>query len=158
MYIIMEYCSGGDLGTLLKKSKKSREFISEEVIWKIFSQVVSALVECHNRKGGKILHRDIKPANIFIDADNNIKLGDFGLSRLMGEESEFAQTHVGTPYYMSPEQIQEAQYNEKSDIWSAGCLLYEMGALHPPFEATNHLSLATKIQHGRFERLPLRYS
>lgn len=150
VYIIMEYCSGGDVGSFLKKSKKTKEYISEEVIWKVFSQVVSALAECHYRKGGKILHRDIKPANIFIDAQNNIKLGDFGLSRLMNEDSEFAQTHVGTPYYMSPEQIQEAKYNEKSDIWSAGCLLYEMAALHPPFEAANSLSLAFKIQQGKF--------
>lgn len=73
--------------------------------------MVSALVECHNHKGGKVLHRDIKPANIFIDSQKNIKLGDFGLSRLMSEDSEFAQTHVGTPYYMSPEQIQESRYN-----------------------------------------------
>jgi serine/threonine protein kinase len=58
-----------------------------------------------------VLHRDIKPANIFIDAQNSIKVGDFGLSRQMNDESEFAKTHVGTPYYMSPEQIQEAQYN-----------------------------------------------
>ena len=106
VYIIMEYCSGGDVGRMIKKKKKSKEYITEEVIWKIFAQVVSALVECHSHKGGKVLHRDIKPANIFIDSQKNIKLGDFGLSRLMNEDSEFAQTHVGTPYYMSPEQIQ----------------------------------------------------
>jgi serine/threonine protein kinase len=158
VYIIMEHCSGGDVGAKLRKNKKSKEYITEDIVWKIFSQVMSALAECHNRKGGKVLHRDIKPANIFIDAQNSIKVGDFGLSRQMNEESEFAKTHVGTPYYMSPEQIQEAQYNEKSDIWSAGCLLYEMAALRPPFEAANHFTLAVKIQEGRFDRLPMRYS
>ena len=76
----------------------------------------------------------------------------------MGENSVFAQTHVGTPYYMSPEQINECSYNEKSDIWSTGCLIYEMAALKPPFEATNHLGLAIKIKAGKFDRLPLRYS
>ncbi len=76
----------------------------------------------------------------------------------MGENSVFAYTHVGTPYYMSPEQINEAKYNDKSDIWSAGCLLYEMAALKPPFEATNHLSLAIKIKAGKYDRLPMRYS
>lgn len=55
---------------------------------------------------------------------------------------------MGTPYYMSPEQINEAQYNEKTDIWSAGCILYEIIALHPPFEASNHLALAKRIIQG----------
>jgi len=87
-----------------------------------------------------------------------LKLGDFGLSRLMGDNSVFATTHVGTPYYMSPEQVLESNYDEKSDIWSTGCLLYEMCALRPPFEATNHLSLAIKIKDGKFERIPMQFS
>lgn len=87
VYIIMEYCSGGDVGSIIKKAKKEGDQVPEDIIWKIFSQVVSALVECHNHKGGKILHRDIKPANIFRDSQDNIKLGDFGLSRLMNQES-----------------------------------------------------------------------
>lgn len=123
------------MGSLLKKSKRENDLIAEDAIWKIFGQIMFALNECHNRAAGKILHRDLKPANIFFDAANNIKLGDFGLSREMGEHSVFATTNVGTPYYMSPEQIAEAKYNEKSDIWSAGCLLYELAALKPPFQA-----------------------
>ena len=74
---------------------------------------------------------------MFFDVDENVKLGDFGLSRMMGDESIFAYTHVGTPYYMSPELIAEKAYNDKSDIWAAGCVLYEMVALCAPFEATN---------------------
>jgi serine/threonine protein kinase len=66
----------------------------------------------------------------------------------MNSDSIFAQTHVGTPYYMSPEQINEQKYNEKSDIWSLGCIAYEMAALRPPFKAQNHLSLAIKIKAG----------
>jgi len=158
IFIIMEYCEGGDLASLLKKCRRDKDFIAEDVIWKIFMQIVLSLHECHNRKEGKILHRDLKPGNIFLDATNNVKLGDFGLSRIMGEESTFASTHVGTPYYMSPEQINESRYNEKSDIWSAGCLLYEMSALRPPFEAKNHMALAMKIKAGKIERLPSRYS
>lgn len=158
IYIIMEYCEGGDMGSLLKRCKKEQDFIAEDVIWKIFTQIVLALNECHTRKTNKILHRDLKPANIFLDAQNNIKLGDFGLARVLNENSTFAQTHVGTPYYMSPEQITEARYNEKSDIWSLGCLVYELAALKPPFEASNHLALAMKIRSGKFDRIPLRYS
>ena len=92
---------------MLKKCRKEKDYIAEDVIWKVFTQILLALNECHNKEKGKILHRDLKPANIFLDSQNNVKLGDFGLAKMMGEESEFAKTHVGTPYYMSPEQITE---------------------------------------------------
>lgn len=134
----MEYCEGGDISTLIKRSKKEKKYIPEEMIWDIVAQVLLALQTCHNRPEGKILHRDLKPGNIFLDGDFNVKLGDFGLSRVMGDESIFAYTHVGTPYYMSPEQINEQKYNEKSDIWSLGCIIYEISALRAPFEATTH--------------------
>ncbi len=154
----MEYCEGGDMGQLIKKCKRDKDYIAEDVIWKIFMQIALALNECHHRPEGKVLHRDLKPGNIFLDGSNNVKLGDFGLSRVLSTESDYASTHVGTPYYMSPEQIKESRYNEKSDIWSAGCVVYEIAALRPPFEAGNQLALAMKIKNGRFDRLPLRYS
>jgi NIMA (never in mitosis gene a)-related kinase 2 len=138
IFIVMEYCEGGDISTLIKSSRKESKHIPEEMIWHIVSQVLLALQTCHSRPEGKILHRDLKPGNIFLDADHNVKLGDFGLSRVMGDESVFAYTHVGTPYYMSPEQINEQKYNEKSDIWSLGCIIYEIAALRAPFEATTH--------------------
>ncbi len=103
-------------------------------------EIALALSECHNRQDGVILHRDIKPGNIFLDADKSVKLGDFGLSRVLSPGSMFANTYVGTPYYMSPvrllfmftkfqEQMSGLPYNEKSDIWALGCLVYEMAAL-----------------------------
>lgn len=76
----------------------------------------------------------------------------------MGEESVFAYTHVGTPYYMSPEQINDQKYNEKSDVWSAGCIIYELAALRAPFEATTHLQLANKIRAGNLARIPAQYT
>lgn len=115
-----------------------KTYIEEEKVWRVLAHLTLALLECHRRKdGSKILHRDLKPGNVFFDAEDTVKLGDFGLSRMMGDESVFAYTNVGTPYYMSPEQISEQRYNEKSDIWSAGCVLYEMASLRAPFEATN---------------------
>ena len=158
IFIVMEYCEGGDMGSVIKKCKKDRDYLPEELVWKIFMQISLALHECHKRKEGKILHRDLKPANIFLDSSMNVKLGDFGLSRVLGSNSEFASTHVGTPYYMSPEQISEGRYNEKSDIWSLGCLLYEFASLEPPFQASNAAALGIKIRSGKFERLPTRYS
>jgi NIMA (never in mitosis gene a)-related kinase len=158
IFIVMEFCEKGDLGLLIKKFKRENNFIQEELIWKLFVQILNALHACHNRSAGKILHRDIKPGNILLDSNLNAKLADFGLSRIMGENSVYAETKVGTPYYMSPEQIADLKYNEKSDIWSAGCLLFEMAALHPPFQAKSHAELASKINKGQIEPLPGRYS
>ena len=158
IYIVMEHCEGGDLSQLLKSMKRSQDFLPEEAIWKIFMQVSIALLACHRREAGRVIHRDIKPSNIFLSQQLDVKLGDFGLSRIMGEQSEYAQTRVGTPYYMSPEQVTEARYNEQSDIWSLGCLVYEMAALRPPFEAKNQITLSVKIKNGSVERIPGRYS
>ena len=158
IYIIMEYCEGGDISQLISKCKKNGEYISEEMIWKIFTQILKAVHAIHTHKQGIILHRDIKPSNIFLDKNNNIKLGDFGLSRILSPELNFAYSHVGTPYYMSPEQIDETKYNEKSDIWSLGCLLYELATFRPPFQAKNQIMLGMKIKSGKIERINKRYS
>ena len=156
----MEYCENGDMAQLIKKCKQEKDYVAEDVIWKIFMQIILALRECHDQRqgNGKILHRDIKPGNVFFDGSNNVKLGDFGLSKILSAESQYAQTNVGTPYYMSPEQIHEQSYDDKTDIWSTGCVLYELVALKPPFTATNPLALATKIVNGAIERIPERYS
>ena len=158
IYIIMEYCEGGDISHLINSYKKKGQYIPEEIIWKIFTQVLKAVHAIHTHKQGKIIHRDIKPSNIFLDKNNNIKLGDFGLSRILPQETTFAYSHVGTPYYMSPEQIEETKYNEKSDIWSLGCFLYELAALRPPFQAKNQIMLGMRIKSGKIERIDKRYS
>ena len=80
-----------------------RRLIEEYFITKIMYQLVMALQECHRRKdGGHVLHRDLKPANVFLDGNDNVKLGDFGLARVLQHDTSFAKTFVGTPYYMSP--------------------------------------------------------
>ncbi|KAF6717091.1 Serine/threonine-protein kinase Nek2 [Oryzias melastigma] len=160
LYIIMEYCEGGDLSCLISRCIKERKYLEEQFILRVMVQLSLALKECHRRCDGRatILHRDLKPANIFLDANQNVKLGDFGLARILNHDTSFAKTFVGTPYYMSPEQINRMSYNEKSDIWSLGCLLYELCALSPPFTAYNQKELAEKIREGKFRRIPFRYS
>lgn len=159
IYIVMEYCKGGDLATVIAKQKREGVNLDEDFIWKILIQLTQALHECHQRKNGRaVLHRDMKPANVFLDMDKNVKLGDFGLARVLHHETSFANTYVGTPYYMSPELVNNMSYNEKSDVWSMGCVLYELCALHPPFTAANQTELNRKIRLGDFARIPTKYS
>ena len=162
LYIIMEHCSGGDLGKIIKKCKRDRTNLDENLIWKIFAQCVLALKECHRRtengESKPILHRDLKPANILLDAGQNIKMGDFGLAKELSSQNRLAQTNVGTPFYMAPEIINEKEYDEKSDIWALGCLIYELASLKPPFDGTNMLTLSVKINTGKFARIPSKYS
>ncbi|XP_043925906.1 serine/threonine-protein kinase Nek2-like [Protopterus annectens] len=107
LYIVMEYCEGGDLAKLISKCVKDKCYLHEDFILRIFTQLCLALKECHRKheNGHTVLHRDIKPPNVFLDAKQNVKLGDFGLARILQHESSFADSFVGTPYYMSPVSI-----------------------------------------------------
>ncbi|XP_021121209.1 serine/threonine-protein kinase Nek2 isoform X2 [Heterocephalus glaber] len=160
LYIVMEYCEGGDLASVITKGTRERQYLDEEFVLRVMTQLTLALKECHRRSdsGHTVLHRDLKPANVFLDGKQNVKLGDFGLARILNHDTSFAKTFVGTPYYMSPEQMNHMSYNEKSDIWSLGCLLYELCALMPPFTAFNQKELAGKIREGKFRRIPYRFS
>ena len=176
LYLYMEYCGGGDLGSVIKELKRKNEYAKEEFVWRMFSQIVTALYRCHygvdppepgsdlSRQktrppvGGKmILHRDLKPENIFLGEDQSVKLGDFGLSKLM-QSHDFASTYVGTPFYMSPEICAAERYTLHSDIWSLGCIMYELCTKEPPFNANSHLQLVQRIRKGDFKPIPSIYS
>ena len=91
-----------------------------------FVQITFALQYLHKKS---ILHRDLKTQNIFMAKNGMLKLGDFGISRTLSHENDFATTGIGTPQYLSPEICRQQKYDYKSDIWSLGCVLYEMCAL-----------------------------
>ena len=109
----------------------------------------------HDRK---VLHRDIKAQNIFVTRTGMIKMGDFGSAKVLGNTRENAKTMVGTPYYLSPEIIENRPYNFMSDVWSLGVLLYEMMALKPPFDGQSLHHLALKIARGNYPPPPAQYS
>lgn len=134
LYIVLEYADAGDMSRMLDYFRKKGERISEQMIWLMFAQVCSGLSYMHTQR---VMHRDIKPANILIYKDRTIKLADFGLSRLLSATTDNACSLVGTPYYMSPERLNQKMYTFKADIWSLGCLLYEMTKLNHPFYGNN---------------------
>ena len=137
--IVMEYCDGGDLEKLISNKKKFP--LDEDMIWKLFIQITIGLTALHNLK---ILHRDLKTSNIFLTKDLKVKIGDLGVAKKLSR-GNFAKTIIGTPYYLSPEICEEKPYNEKSDIWALGCILYELCTFNHPFDAKSQGALVLKI-------------
>jgi NIMA (never in mitosis gene a)-related kinase len=165
LHIVMEYCACGDLQRLVRGADDAAADgaagsgagaagppaplppIEEQRVWAVFLQVLQGLAYLHSRR---ILHRDLKSANIFLTPSGGIKIGDLGVARVLGTESFFAKTCVGTPYYLSPELCEDKPYNDKSDMWALGCVLYELCTRRHPFDARNQGALILKIIQGKF--------
>lgn len=157
LIIVYEWAAAGDLKRQLRKAQEKGTGFEERIIWKYFSQICMAMQHMHEKR---IMHRDLKPANIFLTLDGTIKVGDLGLSRELSADTIQAHSKVGTPLYMSPEVLKGDGYDFKSDIWSLGCLLYELAMLKSPFKAEglNLYSLFQKISNGEYLPLPDHYS
>ncbi|UJR13866.1 hypothetical protein I4U23_000874 [Adineta vaga] len=153
LFIIMDFCDGGDLHSRIQAQRGV--VFNEEQILDWFIQITLALKHVHDRK---VLHRDIKSQNVFLTSSGSAKLGDFGISKVLNTTCELARTQIGTPYYLSPEICQQRPYNNKSDVWSLGCVLYELTTLKHAFDANNMNGLMLKIIRGSFNPIPTRFS
>ncbi|KAJ1492755.1 kinase-like domain-containing protein, partial [Baffinella frigidus] len=130
--IVMSFCEGGDLSSMIEK-RRMRYFKESEVIsW--FLQISLALQYMHQ--------------------SGQVKLGDFGIVKVLEGTLEMAKTVIGTPYYMSPELFRNQPYSFKSDIWSLGCVLFELVALRHAFEARDMNGLVQKIVRGSHAAIP----
>ncbi|NWV92165.1 NEK5 kinase, partial [Machaerirhynchus nigripectus] len=168
LYIVMEYCDGGDL--MKRIHMQHGVLFDEDQILSWFVQISLGLKHIHDKK---ILHRDVKAQNVFLSNNGKVaKLGDFGIARQLNSTTEFAHTCVGTPYYLSPEICENRPYNNKTDIWSLGCVLYELCTLKHPviltvlfllfslikFQGNSLHELVLKICRGRFQPVSPNYS
>ncbi|XP_058830877.1 serine/threonine-protein kinase Nek7-like [Topomyia yanbarensis] len=134
--MITEFAERGNLADFLQRRRVHRAFLSQRLVMVKFMDMVEALQYLHQRK---VIHRDLKPENVLIDADNRLKLADFGIAKICSthpngsELDELNMTIVGTPLYMAPEVATGKRYDYKSDVWPLGIIFYEMCMLDHPF-------------------------
>eukprot|EP01065_Artemidia_motanka_P052920 TRINITY_DN967_c0_g3_i1.p1 TRINITY_DN967_c0_g3~~TRINITY_DN967_c0_g3_i1.p1 ORF type:complete len:925 (+),score=266.47 TRINITY_DN967_c0_g3_i1:69-2777(+) len=155
LFIIMEFADGGDLSQRLRKQ---RGWLEEDQVQHMFVQLCLAVKHLHDQH---ILHRDLKTQNIFLTSHRThplVKLGDFGISTQLRNTLALAKTMCGTPYYFSPELCQNKPYNNKTDIWSCGCILYELCTLRHAFDGSNMQSLMARIIRGTYQKPPPHYT
>jgi len=152
LHIVMEYADGGDLHAAVERRRpEGRHFPQEEAL-SILAQCCDALQHVHNRH---VLHRDLKSQNIFLTSAGAVKIGDFGVSRVLEGTLALARSVVGTPSYMAPEIIDGEPYGTKADMWSLGVVFHEILSLELPFQAPCIATLVVRICSGAPRPLPL---
>lgn len=131
LYVVMAYASKGDLSQEINRYRRSNlRAMDAEKICKYFTQICLAIKWLHEKR---IIHRDLKSRNMFLMENDDVVLGDFGMSKQLSVTNAFCKTVVGTPHYASPEVAGHQIYSYASDMWSLGIVAYEMIALELPF-------------------------
>ncbi|CBY22026.1 unnamed protein product [Oikopleura dioica] len=148
LHLMMEYADDGSLDRHVRKHKEL--YIGCQQTQRKFSQIVSGLAFMHKTK---IMHRDLKPQNIFLTKHGYIKIGDLGIAKFTSTHATGTQTMVGTATYVAPEVCDSQKYGMKSDIWSLGCVLYEMCALERAFGGHNAIAIIKKISEANYKKL-----
>ncbi|KAK9747216.1 Protein kinase domain [Popillia japonica] len=139
LVVITEFADK-ELNAILGKEQYLPENRVQTIVW----DLVSALYYLHSHR---VLHRDLKPQNILLDSSNCAKLCDFGFARNMSTGTHVLTSIKGTPLYMAPELIEEQPYDHNVDLWSLGCIIYELLVGKPPFRTTSILHLIRLIRH-----------
>ena len=152
--MVIEYVDGGDLSMRIKLAKQKNMYFKEKIIWRIFLQILDGINYLHNKY---IIHRDLKTSNIYLTQKGSVKIGGLNVGKSI-EDIGMALTQIGTPYFTAPEIWKQMPYDYKCDIWSLGCILYEMTTLHVPFLGLNMQELYYNILNLKYKPIPNIYS
>lgn len=153
--IVTDYAEGGDLSAKIAKVRKLGDSLSEQQILRWFAQASLGLKYMHDKT---IPHRNVKSRNLFLTASGGLRVGDYGISKVLQRSLALACTNVKAVHYLSPEICQDGQESFKGDVWALGCILYEMAALRLPFDEPNVAGLVLKIVRGPTPQFPTQYT
>ncbi len=136
LHIVTEFAQGSDLAHKFEQLSLIEQRLPEDKVWSYFAQLCLGLQALHSVN---ILHRDLKPANVLLVSDDRLKIADLGIAKVLNGDEPVAKTQCGTPAYFSPELWRNQPYDDRSDVWALGCILYEMVMMKLPFHKAKHV-------------------